>query len=91
MRQGKGRLHNYVCDPSVMLWSVETALQIKNNALHIATPDRTLELSALANRHLLWSPLHSKPSHKCEPQRGNNVAGEGQTRQTLGKAARPAV
>lgn len=48
MRQGKGHLHNYVYDPSVMLWSVETALQMKNNALHIATPDRTLELSALA-------------------------------------------
>lgn len=55
MRQGKGSLHNYLCDPSVMLWTVETTLQIKNNALHIATPDRTLELSTLANRHLLWS------------------------------------
>lgn len=54
MRQGKGCLHNYLCYLSVMLWSAETTLQIKNNALHIATPDQTLELSALANRHLLW-------------------------------------
>lgn len=79
MRQGKEHLHNYLCDPSVTLWSVETALQIKNNALHIASPDRTLELSALANSHLLWF-ISTQPSHKYELQRGNNVAGEGQTR-----------
>lgn len=81
MRQVKGRLHNYLCDLSVTLWSVETALQIKNNALHIANPDWTLELSVLAKRHLLClAHLHYKPSHKYELQRGNNVAGEGQTR-----------
>lgn len=81
MRQGKRNLHNYLCDPSVMLWSVETALQIKNNTLHIATPDRTLELSTFALVH-----LHSKPSHKYEPQWGSNEAGEGQTRRALRKA-----
>lgn len=61
MRQGKGRLHNYLCYLSVMLWSAETTLQIKNNALHIAIPDQTLELSALANRHCFGSsPLQTQ-------------------------------
>lgn len=56
MRQGKGSLHNYLWDLRVMLGSrrVGSRWRMMTFTQDMTTPNRSPELSPLADRHLLW-------------------------------------